>query len=132
MVHEDELAIVLGHEIAHIDLNQCAQRVVQAMQREHLTPEHFDKLSIEDFGNPYGKDGELAADREGTKLAVAAGYAPHAAVELLEVYQFLSRDAPPASRSDAPSLDERLRHVKEQIKIHGWDESKPERPLQLD
>jgi predicted Zn-dependent protease len=131
MEHEDELAVVLGHEIAHIDLKQCAQRVTEIMQRDHLTADQFDKLSIEDFGKPYGKEGELAADREGLKLAVAAGYSPHGAIELLEVYQFLSRDAKAAFRNDAPSLEDRIQHVHDEIKIHRWDEVKPETPLNL-
>ncbi len=132
MQHEDELAIVLGHEIEHIDLGQCAQRVVEVMQRDHLTPQQFDKLSIDDFGNPYGKDGELAADREGVKLAVAAGYSPQAAIELLEVFQFFTRDAKPAPpRTDSPSLAERIQQVRDEIKSHGWDTSKPEKPLDL-
>jgi len=132
MEHEDELAVVLGHEIAHVDLNQCVQRVIEAMQRDHLTPEQFDKLSIDDFGNPYGKDSELAADREGLKMAVSAGYSPNAAKELLEVYQFLARDANPASpRRDAPSLEERIRQAQDEVKSHAWDSSKAEQPLDL-
>jgi beta-barrel assembly-enhancing protease len=136
MAHEDELAIVLGHEIGHIDLGQCAQRVTAAMQRDHLTPEDFDKLSIGEFGGPYGKDGELAADKEGIELAVAAGYSPHAAIELLEVFQFLGRNDPaPAPRKDAPSLEERIQQARDQIKDliknKAWDESKPQTPLNL-
>jgi predicted Zn-dependent protease len=132
MLHEDELAVVLGHEIEHIDLNQCAQRVIGAMQKDHLTPEQFDKLSIDDFGLPYGKDGELAADREGVKLAVAAGYSPQAAVELLEVFQYLARDAKPTPpRKDSPSLAERVQQVRDEIKSQGWDASKAEKPLDL-
>jgi predicted Zn-dependent protease len=132
MQHEDELAVVLGHEIAHVDLDQCAQRVISVMARDHLTVAQFDKLSIDDFGKPYGKDGELAADREGLKLAVAAGYSPRAAVELFEVYQFLVRDAKPVPvRKDAPSLEERVRQAKEEITNEGWDESKPEQALDL-
>jgi predicted Zn-dependent protease len=132
MEHEDELAVVLGHEIAHADLKQCAHRVIEVMQRDHLTPEHFDKLSIDDFGKPYGKDGELAADREGLKMAVAAGYSPRAAPELLEVFQFLARDAKPAPpRTDAPSLEERILQAQQEIKSQGWDGSKAEQPLDL-
>ena len=132
MQHEDELAVVLGHEIAHVDLKQCAQRVMSVMERDHLTVEQLDKLSIDDFGKPYGKEGELAADREGLQLAVAAGYSPRAAVELLEVFQFLARDAKPApARKDAPSLEERILQAKDEIKSHGWDTSKPEQALDL-
>lgn len=131
MTHEDELAIVLGHEIEHIDLEQCAHRVTESMQKDHLTPDHFDKLSIEDYGSPYGKEGELAADREGIRLAVAAGYSPRAAIELLETYQFLSRDSKPAPRQDAPSLEERIQQVKDEIRRHGWNDATPEKPLDL-
>ena len=131
MQHEDELAVVLGHEIAHADLKQCAQRVIASMQKDHLTPDQFQKLSIEDFGKPYGKDGELAADYEGLKLAVAAGYSSHGAIELFETYQFLFRDAKLPPRKDAPSFDERVQQVRNEISSQGWDESKPEKALEL-
>jgi predicted Zn-dependent protease len=132
MQHEDELAVVLGHEIAHIDLKQCANRVIEVMQRDRLSAEQFDRLSIEDFGKPYGKDGELAADREGLKMAVAAGYSPQAAQELLEVFQFLNRDAKPAPpRTDAPSLEERIQQSRDVVKSQAWDISKVEQPLEL-
>lgn len=133
MTHEDQLAIVLGHEIEHIDLGQCAQRVVEVMQKDHLTATQFDKLSIDDFGNPYGKEGELAADREGLRLAVAAGYSPHAAIELLEMFQFLGRDAKPAPpRKDSPSLEERIQQAREETKSEGWDDKQSEKPLNLE
>jgi beta-barrel assembly-enhancing protease len=132
MTHEDELAVVLGHEIEHIDLGQCAKRVVESMQKDHLTPSQFDKLSIDDFGGPYGKDGELAADREGLKLAAAVGYSPKAAIELLQMFQYLSRDAKPSlPRKDSPSLEERIQQVRDEIKSNAWDDSKPEKPLDL-
>jgi len=37
MSHEDELAVVLGHEIEHVDLNQCAQRLSEEMRKDHLS-----------------------------------------------------------------------------------------------
>jgi len=101
------------------------------MERDHLTSGQFDKLSIEEFGSPYGKEGELAADREGIKLAQEAGYSPQAAIDLLEVFQFLSRDAKPAPRKDAPSLEERIQQAREQIRSEGWPGSKPQTPLDL-
>lgn len=132
MTSEDQLAAVLGHEIEHIDLDQCSERLTEVMQRDHLTAADFDKLSIDDFGKPYGKDGELAADREGLKLVAAAGYSPQAAVNLLEVYQFLSRNAKPTPpRADSPSLEDRILQAREEIKKEGWDAKKPEKPLDI-
>ena len=92
MSHEEAPAVDLGHEIEHIDLNQCARRLTRLtdeLKKNHIWPDQFDKLSIDDFGNPYGKDAELAADRKSLKPAVVAGYSPHAAVESLEVFQFV-------------------------------------------
>ena len=66
------------------------------------------------------------------KLAVAAGYSPHAGVEMLEMFQFLNRDAKPGPpRPDSPSLDERIQQIRDEIKSERWDESKPEKPLDL-
>ena len=69
---EDELANVIGHEITHAALRHSAAR-----------------QDIERGGNPlsmgwvraanlaaYGRDMERTADREGQKLAAAAGYDP--------------------------------------------------------
>ena len=132
MQDEDELAVVLGHEISHVDLNQCHQRLGDVMARDHLGSDQFDELSIEDFGKPYAKDGELAADREGLRLANLAGYAPNAGVELLEVYQFLTREDKPADpRTDSPSLEERIRQAQDEIKSEGWSESRKKVPLQI-
>jgi hypothetical protein len=51
---------------------------------------------------------------------------------LLEVFQFLSRDAKPSPPpKDSPSLEERIRQAKDEIKSHGWDESKSEKSLDL-
>jgi predicted Zn-dependent protease len=52
MSHEEELAVVLGHEIEHIDLNPCARRLTDEMKKKHIRPDPFDPLSIDDFGNP--------------------------------------------------------------------------------
>ena len=38
MDSEDQLAMVLGHEIEHIDLNQCRERLAKALDDQHLTP----------------------------------------------------------------------------------------------
>ncbi len=57
MGHEDELAVVLGHEIGHITLDQCATRLREAMQKHHLTAQQFDQLSIVDSAPPTAKRG---------------------------------------------------------------------------
>jgi predicted Zn-dependent protease len=131
MGHEDELAAVLGHEIGHITLGQCSVRLREAIEKHNLTAKQFDQLSIREFGAPYGKQGELDADREGMRLAVAAGYSPHAVVSLLDTFEFLFRDPKPAPRTDAPSLEERVQQAKEEIQKNKWADSADQKPLNL-
>ena len=131
MTHEDELAVVLGHEIAHVDLEQCAGRVVEAMQKHQSDGTSSTSFPSRNSAALTEKRGELAADREGIELAVAAGYSPQAAIELLEIYQFLSRDSKPAPRADAPSLEERIQQAKGEIKQNAWEKMTDEKPLLL-
>ncbi len=74
METEDELANVLGHEVEHIDLGHTAERVQVEMQLKKLPFGEVAAIPIELFQAGYTKEQELDADREGTKLAVAAGY----------------------------------------------------------
>jgi hypothetical protein len=44
----------------------------------------------------------------------------------------INRDAKPGPpRTDSPSLEERIQQAKDEIKTQAWDESKPEKPLDL-
>ena len=62
---EDQLAIVLGHEIEHVDLNQCNGRLVKQLAEKNLSVKQANKLDVGPFGDGYGHDGEFAADRRG-------------------------------------------------------------------
>ncbi len=90
---EDELAIVLGHEIAHIDLMQVNGRIAEEMKKRNLTLEQLDQIPAEDWGANYGREKEVACDQEGMRLAVEAGYSPYGAVRILDVFRyFFSQD----------------------------------------
>jgi predicted Zn-dependent protease len=79
---EAELAAILGHEMAHVDLRHCVERyqyqralkragagdVGQAIDRARM---------LVTIG--YSQFQELDADAEGTRLAIDAGYDPEAA-----------------------------------------------------
>jgi beta-barrel assembly-enhancing protease len=66
---DDELAMVLGHEIAHVDLRHAVGRY-QYQYRLGGLAELVHRL----FTMPFSADQELDADAEGLRLAVAAGY----------------------------------------------------------
>jgi beta-barrel assembly-enhancing protease len=74
MDSEDELAAVIGHEIEHIDHYHCADRVQQEQALRKIPLGGLVALPIDVFEAGYSKDQELEADREGTRLAVQAGY----------------------------------------------------------
>ena len=113
---EDQLAIVLGHEIEHIALNQCRDRLAQLLNDGHLIITDAAKLKIEDFDPSYGHDRELAADREGIKLAMAAGYNGNAGVRLLEMFVILAQQRPHTSTESEERVRERIVQMQSLVK----------------
>ena len=86
---EDELANILGHEIEHADLGHCAERV-QIEDAIHKVPlGSVVQLPVEIFEAGYTKEQELEADREGAKLAEAAGYSAEGAISMFRKFQKL-------------------------------------------
>jgi predicted Zn-dependent protease len=90
MDSEDELANVLGHEVEHIDLNHCVERVQIEARMRRLNLGVIGALAnipIQVFEAGYSKDQELAADREGTRIAVRGNYSPEGAVRMFETFE---------------------------------------------
>ncbi|HLY42695.1 MAG TPA: M48 family metalloprotease [Terracidiphilus sp.] len=95
MRSEDELAFVLGHEIEHIDHYHAVERVQVEAQLKHLDLDIVAGLaqipmSLWQVG--YTKDEEFEADREGIRIASAAGYSAQGAVNLLNRWTKLHRE----------------------------------------
>ena len=91
MDSEDELAAVIGHEIEHIDHYHCAERVQQEQALRKIPLGGLIALPVEIFEAGYSKDQELEADREGTRLAVQAGYSANGALRMFDTFQRLYR-----------------------------------------
>jgi predicted Zn-dependent protease len=89
---EDELAAVMGHEIEHIDHSHCAERVQQEQALHKIPFGGLIALPIEVFEAGYSKDQELAADREGTRVAVATGYSANGAIRMFETFDRLFKE----------------------------------------
>lgn len=85
METEDELASILGHEIEHIDHYHCVERYQIEAKLKNLNLAvvgQLLQLPLDFWEAGYHKDEEFEADREGTRLAVEAGYSPYGAVTL--------------------------------------------------
>ncbi|HMC31527.1 MAG TPA: M48 family metalloprotease [Candidatus Angelobacter sp.] len=92
MESEDELASVLGHEVEHIDNYHCVERYQLKARTKNLPLAELLTLPVEIFQAGYGKEQELEADRDGTWLAVEAGYSPQGAIHMFETFGRLHRE----------------------------------------
>lgn len=84
MHSEDALASVLGHEVEHIDLRHCTERLeTEAKLRNLGVLGDLLSLPVEVFTTGYTKQQEMDADRYGTALAVTSKYSPNGILQLL-------------------------------------------------
>jgi len=148
MDSEDELAAVLGHEIEHIDHYHCAERVQQEEALRKIPLGAVVALPIHVFEAGYSKDQELEADREGTRLAVEAGYSPNGAIRMFETFQRLYEEYETHARTPEqelsrvaqqtlggyfrshPPAQERIAQIRQMIASEGW-RVHPERDLEV-
>jgi predicted Zn-dependent protease len=112
---EDQLAVVLGHEMEHVDLNQCRDRLIEELQKQHLTTATADELKVDPFLPGYGHDREFAADSCGVKLAAEAGYSPEAAVRLLNMYVILGQQMTHTQSEAEKNLKDRIAQIQRLI-----------------
>ena len=146
MDSEDELAAVLGHEIEHIDHYHCAERVQREQALRKIPLGGLVALPIEVFEAGYSKDQELESDREGTRLAVEAGYSASGAIRMFETFGRLYEEYQAKAKTPQEELSrvaqqtlegyfrshplpsERITQVRKLIASEGWT-PRPERDL---
>lgn len=120
---DDELAAVLGHEIAHALREHARERISEQMGAG-LIASGIDLVGslygiqgagkIADTGLqlamelPHSRVQETEADRIGVELAARAGYNPHAAVTLWQKMATVGGAEPPKFLSTHPSREDRL------------------------
>jgi predicted Zn-dependent protease len=115
---DDEIAQIMGHEIAHAILGHGRERMSRALATQGgvlvgsivagydltgLTPIADIALTL-----PNSRTGESEADRWGVELAARAGYDPHAAVRLWQKMSQASGNGLPEFLSTHPSPDNRI------------------------
>lgn len=147
---EDELAAVLGHEIAHVDERHAIERLQYELKSRKLGLHGLYRLgrpAVQLFEAGYAKEKEAEADRAGLELLVAAGYSPAGAVAGLRRLEQLQQSVyqPSASALDEllnvplqsmqeyfrshPPPRERLAALEKEIGARGWDAQAPQRPM---
>lgn len=118
---DDELAAVLGHEIAHALREHARERVSQQMATSiglqvlsmatgsSAASDLGGKLSEVMFTLPNSRTHETEADRMGVELAARAGFDPRAAVTLWQkMGAAAGGDSPPEFLSTHPSASTRI------------------------
>lgn len=123
---DDELAAVMGHEIAHALREHARERISQSMMTGLGVSIAGALLGVGEAGHdlmssvaqvtfelPNSRLHETEADRMGVELAARAGYDPRAAVALWDKMSAQSDGAPPQWLSTHPSHANRQRDLAE-------------------
>jgi len=124
---DDELAAVIGHEIAHALREHGRERMSQAYVQQYgmqalvalagggttgqLIAQGGQKGTELFFTLPNGREQEREADRLGLELAARAGYNPNAAVSLWQKMNAENQEAPPEFFSTHPSNANRIKDL---------------------
>lgn len=118
-ITDDELAAVMGHEIAHalrehvreqVSRQQAARLpgiVVAIVTGNQALADLGDTLTQVSFTLPRSREAESEADQIGVELAARAGYDPRAAISLWQKMNQLGGGRPPEFLSTHPSPDSR-------------------------
>jgi predicted Zn-dependent protease len=123
---DDELAAVMGHEIAHALREHARERISRQMGTQMAVGIAGALFGIGDLGQglgnmvadvtlnlPNSRLHETEADRIGVELAARAGYNPQAAISLWEKMAKLSGGGqPPKWLSTHPSHEDRIKDLR--------------------
>lgn len=132
---DDELAAVMGHEIAHALREHGRERMSEAYAQQigilglavilgatskdknknTMAVETAAMVSAVALTLPHSREHEREADRMGLELAARAGYDPHAAVDLWQKMTKESGAKPPELLSTHPSEKSRIQDLQRLI-----------------
>jgi predicted Zn-dependent protease len=128
---QDEIACILGHEMAHIIRGHAMNRIVRnsaisaasrAAPIRGVLSGWLRKVGVQFLESAYSKDLESEADSLGVRLVAAAGYEPGACIQL---FSRLAKLKSPPNQFDLgsyfsshPPFDVRIQNIKRQLRKH--------------
>jgi predicted Zn-dependent protease len=153
METEDELAVILGHEVEHIDHYHCIERMqieAKLKNRNLDVVGQLLQIPLEFWQAGYHKDEEFEADREGVLLAVGSGYSPYGGVSIFTRLSKLRDEYVIHARSPEEELSElamqsltgyfrshplpaeRLDQINRLIAEEHWEDRKDQKPFHVE
>ncbi|HWH83263.1 MAG TPA: M48 family metallopeptidase [Burkholderiaceae bacterium] len=120
---DDEVAMVMGHEITHALREHARERIGKTQVTRSAIEigaaifglgnggRYLANMSGQLLTLQFGRQDESEADLVGMELAARAGYDPHAGVTLWQKMAALSKSAPPQWLSTHPSGPTRIRDI---------------------
>jgi len=127
--NDDELACILGHEVAHIVARHSIKklqaimgysilRVLVAVVPESGQVGNAADIAFTEIILGYGRDDELLADQLASRYAKLAGYNPRGMIDFLEKLQEINRRKPLRPKTyfkTHPYVPDRIRVVKQEL-----------------
>ena len=126
-VNQDQLAAVLGHEVAHVTQQHALDRVNREMSTQVAVIGATSAAGAGQYGDliqmgaqlglslPYGRSQEREADLIGLDYMASAGYDPREAVKLWKNMEQEKKLGPPEWLSTHPSGDTRIQELIERL-----------------
>ena len=124
---DDEVAMIMGHEVAHALLEHARERMGKNAATGVGAAVLSGLLGLGSAGDAllrgganllslkYGRDDESEADALGLILSARAGYKPQAGVTLWQKMLAASKGAPPSWLSTHPSGQDRIAQITERL-----------------
>ena len=128
--NEDQLAGVVGHEIAHVVGRHSAERIAKGDLTQGIinavlvgAESQGAAQAAAMIGNiinmKYGRDDELEADRLGVHFMIDAGYDPNQMLGVMEILKQASAgNRTPEFQSTHPDPENRMEAIKETIRAY--------------
>jgi predicted Zn-dependent protease len=138
---DDEVAMIMGHEVAHALLEHARERMIKSGGTELLLRGGAALLGLGSLGDAaaagasqllslkYSRDDESQADALGLVVAAQAGYDPKAGVTLWQKMGRVGGDKPPPWLSTHPAGDKRIASIEARLpQVRPVFESAPKPP----